>query len=181
MQENIGDEGVISISPETTNEQGETTSLSQELKPVKDTYRFLTLLPYITAGLFIVGLLLVIALSEPRYKALRTLAIATLPYGVLYVLSGVFLPRFFTSTSGSLTESITEPALKAPVSNILNSLSSNIGRDFIWAGVILIALGSALLTTYLLIKKKNPPKHQQTDHQPTTHHPEPSKPEHTSS
>lgn len=181
LQENVGGEDVISISPETTNEQGETTSLSQELKPVKDIYRFLTLLPYITAGLFIIGLLLVVALSKPRYKALRTLSVATLPYGVLYVLSGVFLPRFFTSTSSSLTESISEPALKEPVSNILSSLSSSIGRDFIWVGVILIAIGAILLVAYLVMKKKNPPKHPKTDHQPTMHHPEPSKPEHTSS
>lgn len=167
-------DGTITISPQNSENPDE--NLATQLKPAKDIYGILGNLPYISAGLFLIGAAIVLALSDPKYRALRTLAVASIPYGILYIISGVLLPKLVTASTRSAIETIEQPLLKQPLERLVDIIGKDIGQVFINLGAILVVVGVALLGTYIFMRKKDPKaetkKPKDTEHKPDIHHPE---------
>lgn len=144
--------------------------LAKNLQPVKDIYGIFKILPYVAVSLFAVGTALVIALSKPRRKALKTLAVATIPYGVIYVAFGIFLPNIVKAGVQSSIDSISEPQLKAPLEAIVANASGSIGKDLMYIGLSLLVLGAILLIGYFTIRKKH--STNSNKNKPSLHNPE---------
>ena len=161
------DDGTITFAPQSEGDNKE-DNLASQLKPARDTYQILKLLPYISAGMFAIGAAIVVLLSDPRYKALRTLAVASIPYGILYIIGGLLLPNIITSSTHSAVETIEQQLLRVPLQKVIDIMSKDIGQDLINLGAILVASGGTMLLIYLYIKKKNPPtgKESKTEHKP---------------
>lgn len=173
-------------NPEELQQQDGTSSpgeiqpvnFAEQIKPVRDFYQWALLLPYIALGIFVVGGALVIWLSKPRYRSLRTLATAAIPYGAIYIIAGLLLPNFLIAATTTGIESIEDPSFHGPLKSVAEDLSNNLGNDLLRIGGIILAVGTILLVTYVVVKKKNPPREAPAENKPSVPEP-PNTPEHT--
>ncbi len=159
-EEQLND-GTISLNPEEGT--AEPNNIAEDLKPAKDVYGILGNLPYVAGGLFIVGAAIVLALNKPKYRTLRTLAVAALPYGLIYIASGIFLPNIVKASTQSSINNIPEENLKAPLEKLVDRIGSGIGQDLINTGIVLTVLGAIMLISYLIVLKKFPPKEEKNE------------------
>ena len=172
---------IIKFSPSSSDDTESPVTLEQELAPIKSIYNLLGVLPFITLGLFLIGVAIIVTFSKPRYVALRMLAISALFYGILYTVGGLLLPKIITSLTKSTIDSITEPALKESLSNLAKTIGKSIGSDLVIAGVVILIIGLVLLVSYVQIKKRSTKVHytdtRPNNHKLTVHHPENNKTE----
>lgn len=151
--------------------------LLEPLKPIKNYYYLIRILPAISAIIFVILAGVIIAISKPRYRALRTLATVTIPYGIMYIIGGLLLPRATQNSINALIDQLKVNEFGDPLKHILKNILQLAGDYLIIIGVGLIILGGTLLLSYLTIKKKSSPEKPSS---PNPAPPNPNAPEHTS-
>lgn len=141
-------------------------SLLEPLKPIKNYYHIISILPIISAVVFVILAGIMVALSKPRYRALRTLATLTIPYGIMYVIGGWLLPHLTQNSLNTLIDQLKIDEFGAPVKLILQSMVEATSSYLVIIGVGLIVIGNVLLGAYMFTKKKLAPQNTKPTDQP---------------
>lgn len=117
-------------------------------------YRWIQLFPLLSGIIFIVAAALIALFSKPRLRALHTIGVALIPYGILYLLSGLLLPQGIKGSFEALVKQGTEDdSILVPLQKIAGNIAELTGTYMLWIGGLLTLLGIILLVAYRLLKK----------------------------
>lgn len=130
--------------------------VEHSLESVKSVYTWAKRIPQISGVLFVVSALAITLLSRPRYKALRTLGLAAIPYGILYLLVGILAPPILANIFKSMTAQSQSDSFAQPLQHIGQSLAGTVGSYFVWFGIALTISGIACFVIYKVIQKRDP-------------------------
>lgn len=168
-----------------TNQLGQNTPISAEsitfssnqqpyyknLAQLPKYYQLLKNLVFILTMMFLIMAVVVIILKKPRYKALKTLALPFMIYGILYIIAGFIVPSQLNKLIDANIKSINPPEFIAPLKFIATSMIKQGSGALTKTGIIFFVIGLACLIIYILIKRKttpvlNPPTYQTTSQSP---------------
>jgi predicted PurR-regulated permease PerM len=128
----------------------------QAYAPVKTYYQLSRILQTISGVAFAVCALVILLLSQPKYRALRTFATTLVPYGILYLLAGLLVPRLITTSFDALAKQANGNTYAEPIQNIAQSISALVGSLLTRIGVAMLVAGLILFIVYKFIQKKHP-------------------------
>lgn len=151
----IGENGMVdaqSIKVETAQGQ---QPYYQGLQSARDYYTLLKRLPLITAVIFLITGGILIILSKPRYRALRTFATFTVPYGILYLVAGLTLPGIIRSNLNKALQASTNNDMSGALKSIVNSIATLAASYFTKIGIVLVVIGAGCFAAYIVFKKRD--------------------------
>lgn len=143
------------LSDQTTGPATQTEDKAvNNIEPIRNYYNWIKLFPLISGVVFLLASALILLFSQPRIRALRTIGIALIPYAIIYLISGLLLPKGIESSFNALIQQNTEEAsLATPLEKIAANVATLTGRYLITIGISLLVGGIALLIIYRFAKK----------------------------
>ncbi len=154
-QSNPGNENTATTSQQI--EQESQQSISQNLAPIKSTYTWVKRLPLISGVLFVVAVAVIAVFSQPRYRALRTLGLAAIPLGLLYLLLGFISQGTVKGVFALAEKQAGANEFQKPLQHISQHFANLISGYFSLFGIGLLLVGVILFVTYKVIQKRTSP------------------------
>lgn len=152
----VGGEALVSAQSLKVEKNGQQVPYYQALGNIKTYYQGLKLLTVVSITLFVIAAGIIIALTKPRYRALRTLSVPLIINGTIYTLAGFLLPNQVNALF-KIDESPTSATdFGAPLKNLVSSITSYSSNILLKIGIGFFVLGIASLVAYIIIKKRNP-------------------------
>ncbi|USN95845.1 MAG: hypothetical protein H6793_01625 [Candidatus Nomurabacteria bacterium] len=145
----------IATQPQKVDLTKITNNSSSPINRLPNVYKILTLLPLISILLIVLLLIFELLLSRPRYRALRTVGIASILCGVLCLICRFITPIILYERIKHISLNTDVADFSLPVQKIFQDIVSQISSTLLTIGVSLIALGCLCLGFYIFIRKTN--------------------------
>ncbi len=145
----------IATQPQKVDLTKITNNSSSPINRLPNVYKILTLLPLISILLIALLLIFELLLTRPRYRALRTIGIASILYGVLCLMGKFITPNILYSRMKYVSFKTELADFSLPVQKIFQDIVNKMSSTLLTIGVLLIILGCLCLGFYVFIRKTN--------------------------